>query len=83
MASSALHRHHLVYRSKQGADTTSNLLTLCAYCHALAHAKQLQILGTNADRALTYEIHEAAVVEIFGTKPLPQQVRIVASRRRA
>lgn len=76
-----LHHHHLVFRSKQGADSSENVLLLCVFCHALLHAKQLWIFGKNADKRLTFEIHEAAVVDLFGTKTLPRDVRIVAGRR--
>lgn len=80
----ALHRHHLVYRSRGGVETSENLISLCRWCHALIHAKQLWPLGTNADRRITFEIHEAAVVDLFGNKPLPPHVRIITeSRRRA
>jgi hypothetical protein len=80
----ALHRHHIQYRSKGGADTTANIVTLCALCHALEHvARQLHIIGTNADSPrLSFEIAEAAVVEAFGNRPLPRHVRIIAERRR-
>lgn len=79
----ALHRHHIEYRSKGGADTVENLVTLCALCHALEHvARQLHIIGTNANQRLTFEIHEAAVVDVFGTKPLPSHVRIITKERR-
>jgi hypothetical protein len=78
-----LHRHHLTYRSRGGEDTTANLVTLCARCHVLEHvARQLHIVGTDADQRLEFEIDEAAVVEIFGTRPLPAHVRITARSRR-
>lgn len=76
-----LHHHHLVFRSRGGADSTENELLLCKFCHALIHARQLWILGKNADKRLTFEIHEAAVVDLFGTKPLPSHVRIITSVR--
>lgn len=76
-----LHHHHLVYRSKQGADSTENVLLLDAGCHALLHARQLWIFGKNADKRLTFEIDERAVVDVFGTKPLPRDVRIVKAGR--
>jgi hypothetical protein len=77
-----LHHHHLTYRSRGGPDSTENEMLLCVFCHALIHARQLWILGKNADKRLTFEIHEAAVIDIFGTKPLPPHVRIVTSSRR-
>lgn len=77
-----LQHHHLRYRSKGGADCTENELLLCAGCHGLIHARQLWILGSNADRHLQFEIHEAAVVDTFGTKPLPKHVRIVVPSRK-
>lgn len=78
----SLHRHHLTYRSRGGVDSTENECLLCALCHALLHARQLWILGKNADALLTFEIAEAAVVDLFGTKELPRHVRIVTERRR-
>lgn len=79
----ALHRHHIEYRSKGGPDTAENLVTLCALCHALEHvARQLWILGTNANTRLKFEIHEAAVIDVFGTRQLPAHVRIVTDSRR-
>jgi hypothetical protein len=76
-----LHRHHLTFRSRGGMDSTENELMLCKYCHALIHARQLWILGKNADKRVTFEIHEAAVVDIFGTRELPAHVRIVTESR--
>lgn len=32
-----LHRHHILYRSKGGGDSDSNLITLCQKCHWRAH----------------------------------------------
>ena len=77
-----LHHHHLVFRSKQGADCTENVLLLCKFCHALLHARQLWILGKKADKRLTFELHEAAVVDLFGSRVLPKDVRIVVESRR-
>jgi hypothetical protein len=76
-----LHHHHLTYRSKGGGDETSNILLLCQFCHALLHARQLWILGKNADRRLTFEVAEAAVVDLFGTKELPKSVHIITASR--
>lgn len=47
------HRHHLVYRSAGGTDTTDNLVHLCAQCHADEHANKLRIDG-NPDERLTF-----------------------------
>lgn len=38
-------------------------------------------LGDNAN-ALTFEIVEAAVIEVFGTRELPKHVRIIVASRR-
>ena len=78
-----LHHHHLTFRSKGGVHSTENELLLCQFCHALIHARQLWIFGKNADKRVTFEIHEAAVVDIFGTKPLPAHVRIVTGSRKS
>jgi 5-methylcytosine-specific restriction endonuclease McrA len=33
----ALHVHHIVFRSQQGPDEASNLITLCSSCHDGVH----------------------------------------------
>jgi hypothetical protein len=48
----------------------------------MLHARQLWIFGKNADTRLTFEIHEAAVVDLFGVRPLPPHVKITTDRRR-
>lgn len=77
-----LHHHHLTFRSKGGQDTTQNLVTLDALCHALLHARQLWILGKDADTRLSFHIDEAAVVDLFGTRQVPRDVHIVTGSRR-
>lgn len=47
------HRHHIVYRSAGGTDTTDNLVTLCSGCHDDEHRNKLQIDG-NPDVALLF-----------------------------
>lgn len=39
------HRHHLAYRSRGGQDTTANLCTLDAHCHADVHAGRMRLSG--------------------------------------
>lgn len=73
----ALHRHHLQFRSRGGMDTSRNLITVCAICHSLIHARQLWPIGTDANKRISFEIHEAAVIDVFGTRVLPKHVRIV------
>ncbi len=36
---SNLHAHHLKFRSHQGGDTLSNMLTVCNTCHDAIHGK--------------------------------------------
>ena len=36
-----LQLHHVVHRSKGGADVPHNLITLCWKCHAVAHGTRL------------------------------------------
>jgi 5-methylcytosine-specific restriction endonuclease McrA len=72
-----LHRAHIQDASRGGAMETENILLLCWICHGLEHAKQLHIIGTNADKHVTFEIHEAAVVEVFGSRVLPSHVRMI------
>lgn len=78
----SLHHHHLTFRSRGGGDETGNILLLCVFCHALLHARQLWILGKNADKRLTFEVDERAVVDLFGVKQVPRDVRIVTEARR-
>jgi 5-methylcytosine-specific restriction endonuclease McrA len=47
------HRHHLIYRSAGGPDTSDNLCTLCSQCHSDEHHNKLRIEG-NPDVALTF-----------------------------
>ncbi len=76
-----LHHHHLTFRSKGGGDETSNVLLLCNWCHSLVHARQLWIFGKDANKRISFEIHEAAVVDLFGNKEVPRDVRIVTGAR--
>jgi 5-methylcytosine-specific restriction endonuclease McrA len=52
------HRHHLIYRSAGGKDTTENICTLCARCHDDEHTSELLIDGPtmplNADGPLIF-----------------------------
>ena len=41
----AIQRHHVVYRSRGGRTTPSNLVSLCPACHAEVHAKTLRLEG--------------------------------------
>ncbi|MEW6747786.1 MAG: AAA family ATPase, partial [Planctomycetota bacterium] len=43
-----LHVHHIRWRSRKGRTRLSNLLTLCAHCHALLHHGYLVIEGEDA-----------------------------------
>lgn len=72
-----IHRHHIRPRSRGGSLSSANLVSLCARCHALVHARQLFVIGTNANHRIEFDVHEAAVVEIFGTKPIPPFVHII------
>jgi hypothetical protein len=44
----SLHAHHILWRSKGGKDTITNLITLCKTCHERMHLGKwkLNILGT-------------------------------------
>lgn len=73
-----IHRAHIVDASRGGAYASSNLCSLCWLCHAIEHAKQLWFVGSDANEiTLGFEIHEAAVVHVFGTRHLPPHVRII------
>jgi hypothetical protein len=72
-----IHRCHIQDVSLGGSMSAENLFSGCWICHALIHAKQLFVIGRNANARLDFEILEAAVVEVFGTRPLPPHVRII------
>jgi 5-methylcytosine-specific restriction endonuclease McrA len=48
------HRHHLVYRSAGGEDSTENLATLCPKCHSDEHHNRLRIEGRDANQGLSF-----------------------------
>lgn len=77
-----IHRAHIVDASRGGGYTSENLCSLCWICHALEHAKQLWFVGADANQfSLGFEIHEAAVVEVFGSRVLPPHVHIILPGR--
>jgi len=43
------HEHHRRFRSAGGSDQVSNLVTLCAPCHAMLHAGHVTVLGEAPD----------------------------------
>lgn len=43
-----LHVHHIVFRSKNGANTSSNLIVLCKLCHDKLHAGEFEIKGSRS-----------------------------------
>lgn len=44
------HVHHIQFRSQGGPDAMTNLITVCAECHAKIHAHELKVVGTHASR---------------------------------
>jgi hypothetical protein len=73
-----IHRCHIHDAGTQGAMSAKNLVSLCWLCASLETAKQLFIIGTDANREdLRFEIMDAAVVDIFGERELPPNVRII------
>jgi 5-methylcytosine-specific restriction endonuclease McrA len=42
--------HHQHLRSQQGSDEDSNLITLCAECHAQLHGSRSEIIGQRDDK---------------------------------
>jgi hypothetical protein len=77
-----IHRVHIRDASLGGDLSPANIFSGCWICHALIHAKQLFVIGTDARYQLDFEIHEAAVVEVFGPGELPPHVHIIAAPRR-
>lgn len=44
-----LQAHHLVFRSKGGEDTMSNLALICQACHAEIHSHNLLVRSENGE----------------------------------
>lgn len=42
---SAVHHHHLVYRSRGGEHTTANVISLCVKCHHAQHNGEIRLSG--------------------------------------
>lgn len=64
----SLNVHHLVWRSHGGATHASNLLTMCADCHALVHQKLLVVTGATAAEA-TFLDRRREPLEARGAAP--------------
>lgn len=47
------HRHHIVYRSACGQETTGNKVGICGACHSAIHSKKLFVYG-DADGVLAF-----------------------------
>lgn len=78
-----IHRAHIRDASRGGPYEAWNLCSLCWLCHALEHAKQLHFKGHNANERIEFDLHEAAVVHIFGERDLPAHVHIYTDARTA
>ncbi len=86
--------HHLAFRSEQGSDEESNLLTLCQSCHDGLHAgtvtlkqkgqKKGILLHAKEHRQLAglpkEHMFEAAVIATRGKPPLFQTEQVIAKR---
>lgn len=72
-----IHRCHIHDAGTRGPMSAANLVSLCWICAALETAKQLFFIGTDANHELHFEVMDAAVEEIFGSRELPEHVRIV------
>ena len=55
-----LHVHHIVFRSNDGTDVSSNLIVLCSDCHDKLHNGEFEIKGT---RSKTKHATEVGIVK--------------------
>ena len=77
-----IHRAHIVDASRGGQISSENLISLCSLCHSFEHAKQLFFRSKNANSMkFAFDVHEAAVLDIFGARQLPSHVHIITGRR--
>jgi Holliday junction DNA helicase RuvB len=74
--------HHIRYRSQGGRTAMSNLISLCAPCHALVHADLLLLEGEDAERVTFRPADHAAaarraqIMAAVRTAPLVPITRI-------
>lgn len=50
--------HHVIARSQGGTNDPMNLITLCMYCHGMAHGTRFP---EHPDFMLPVEVHEACI----------------------
>jgi 5-methylcytosine-specific restriction endonuclease McrA len=48
------HHHHIVFRSRGGKDTPSNLIAVCDFCHDAIHQQRIRVTGTATDLRIEY-----------------------------
>jgi hypothetical protein len=63
-----LHGHHIVAQQDGGTDDSSNLITLCAFCHGEWHYAE-SVLSIPFEQWLTLPTYTAMVA--FFTKDMP------------
>lgn len=54
----SLQVHHVMKRSQGGTDDPMNLITLCMYCHGMAHGTRFP---EHPDWMTATEVHEACI----------------------
>lgn len=58
----ALHHHHLIYRSKGGGHDSSNILSCCGSCHQAIHRSEIRVEGDADQRdPITRKLNGVAV----------------------
>ena len=55
------HRHHIVYRSACGQETTGNKVGICGACHHAVHVTRTLRISGDADAVLTFTDTRQAV----------------------
>ena len=60
---SAVHCHHIKFRSRGGRWVSSNIVSLCVDCHKLVHARLITISG---DANVHLDFHGSAELLRFG-----------------
>jgi hypothetical protein len=71
---SRLHVHHIIFRSNQGSDDESNLITLCKTCHDLLHANKLKLKITGKKKSALKHATQMNSIRIQLLRQIPTAI---------
>jgi hypothetical protein len=71
---SRLHVHHIIFRSNNGSDDESNLITLCKTCHDALHAGKLILKKTGKKKSSLKHATQMNSIRIQLLRQLPKAI---------